>query len=275
MEFKVSADLVYNAEEAGTLVLTIRALNGLDESCIIDPGTIQYQDHSSATQRPLVLRITDPGEITISYTARALNPFKYLDFAHLQPTPTSQMDPAVMLYMNPSRYCESDKLLKFATHLFGHIRDEFEKVIAITEWIYNQVEYQRGSTTGQTSAFDTITQQVGVCRDFAHLGIALCRALDIPARYCSTYAYQLKPQDFHACFEAYLSGHWVIFDATKLVPLNGLVKIATGRDAADTAVANLFGNINGLSMKVNAELTEGIMEPVYYYPGSTIGISYV
>lgn len=274
MEFKVSTELVYNAEEAGTLVLTIRALKGLDESCLIDPGTVEYLDYSSHLHRALVLKITDPGEIKINYTARASNPFIYLDFAHLEPTPTSHMEPAVLLYLNPSRYCESDKLLKFATHLFGHIRNEFEKVIAITEWIYNQVEYQRGSTTGQTSAFDTITQQVGVCRDFAHLGIALCRALDIPARYCSAYAYQLKPQDFHACFEAYLSGHWVIFDATKLVPLNGLIKIAVGRDAADTAVANLFGNITGLSMAVNAELMEGAMEPVYYYTGSTIGISY-
>lgn len=275
MEFKVSTELVYKAEEAGTLVLNIRALNGRDESCIIDPATIEYLDYSSPMHRPLVLKITTPGEIRIRYTATVQNPFHYLDFAHLEPTPIAQMDPAILLYLNPSRYCQADKLLKFATHLFGHIRDEFEKVIAISEWIYNQVEYRSGSTNGQTSAYDTITQQVGVCRDFAHLGIALCRALDIPARYCCVYAYHLKPQDFHACFEAYLSGHWVMFDATKLVPLNGLVKIATGRDAADTAVSNLFGNINGQSMIVNAELIEGTMEPVYYYPGSTIGISYI
>jgi transglutaminase-like putative cysteine protease len=275
MEFKVSTELVYNAEEVGTLVLNIRALKVLNESLIIDPGTIHYLNYFSPMNRLLVLNITEPGEIKITYTATALNQFNYVDFADLEPAPVSQMDPAILLYLNPSRYCQSDKLLKFATHLVGHIRNEFEKVIAITEWIYNNVEYQSGSTTGQTSAFDTVTQQVGVCRDFAHLGIALCRALDIPARYCSVYAYKLKPQNFHACFEVYLSGQWIMFDATKLVPLNGLVKIATGRDAADTSISNLFGNITGQSMEVSAELSEGIMEPVFYYTGSTIGISYI
>jgi transglutaminase-like putative cysteine protease len=275
MEFNVSTELVYNAEEAGTLVLNIRALKVLSESLIIDPGTIHYLNYFSAMNRLLVLNITEPGEVKVTYTATALNQFKYVDFADLEPAPISQMDPAILLYLNPSRYCQADKLLKFATHLVGHIRNEFEKVIAITEWIYNNVEYQSGSTNGRTSAFDTVTQQVGVCRDFAHLGIALCRALDIPARYCSVYAYELKPQNFHACFEVYLSGQWIMFDATKLVPLNGLVKIATGRDAADTSISNLFGNITGQSMEVNATLSQGIMEPVFYYTGSTIGISYI
>jgi transglutaminase-like putative cysteine protease len=274
MEFNVSTELVYKAEEAGTLVLNIRALKVLTESLRIDPGTIRYFDYYSPANRPLVLDITEPGEINITYTATSRNDFNYIDFAELKPVPISQMDPSILLYLNPSRYCQADQLLKFATHLVGHIRNEFEKVIAITEWIYNQVEYKSGSTTGETSAYDTITQQVGVCRDFAHLGIALCRALDIPARYCSVYAYQLDPPDFHACFEAYLSGQWVMFDATKLVPLNGLVKIAMGRDAADTSVSHLFGNIKGQSMVVSSMLSEGVMEPVYYYPGSTIGISY-
>ncbi len=85
----------------------------------------------------------------------------------------------------------------------------------------------------------------------------------------------LNLQDFHACFEAYLSGNWIIFDATKLAPLNGFVKIAMGRDAADTSISNLFGNICGQSMSVNTILAKGIIEPIFYYPGSTIGISYI
>jgi transglutaminase-like putative cysteine protease len=148
------------------------------------------------------------------------------------------------------------------------------KVLEITEWIHRNVEYLSGSTNAETSAYDTVTQQAGVCRDFAHLGIALCRALTIPARYCSVYAYQLEPQDFHACFEAYLSGQWIIFDATKLAPLNGLVKIAVGRDAADTAIANLFGNISGTSIKVNCQLSEGMLEPIFYDTTNWQGISY-
>jgi len=275
MEYNVSADLVYNAEEAGTLVLNIRPLKVVNESLTIDPGTINYQDYFSDINRLLVLPISEPGEIRISYKATARNQFNYVDFANLVPTSISQMVPSVLLYLNPSRYCQSDKLLRFAMHLFGHIENEFEKVINITEWIYANVEYLRGSTTGDTSAYDTITQQAGVCRDFAHLGIAVCRALDIPARYCSIYAYNLEPPDFHACFEAWLSGHWIIFDATKLAPLNGFVKISMGRDAADTSISNLFGKIIPQSMVINSFTLQGVIEPVFYYPGSTIGISYI
>jgi transglutaminase-like putative cysteine protease len=275
MEYNVSADLVYNAEEAGTLVLNIRPLKVVNESLTIDPGTMNYLDYFSDMNRLLVLPVSEPGAIRISYKATALNQFNYVDFANLAPTSISQMVPSVLLYLNPSRYCQSDKLLRFAMHLFGHIENEFEKVITITEWIYTNVEYLSGSTTGNTSAYDTITQKVGVCRDFAHLGIALCRALDIPARYCSIYAYNLEPPDFHACFEAWLSGHWIIFDATKLAPLNGFVKISIGRDAADTSISHLFGKITPQSMIINSFLFQGVIEPVFYYPGSTIGISYI
>ena len=152
--------------------------------------------------------------------------------------------------------------------------NEFEKVLAITEWIHQHVEYLSGSTNGETSACDTIIQMAGVCRDFAHVGIAFCRALDIPARYCSGYAIDLAPQDFHACFETYLSGYWILFDATKLAPLNGFVRIAIGRDAADTAVCNLFGKIYGSSMVVNSQLISGTMDPVFNTMNSSVGISY-
>lgn len=275
MEFNVSADLVYNAEEAGTLVLNIRPIKVVKETLTIGPGTLNYMDYFSDMNRLLMLPVSEPGEIRISYKATALNQFKYVDFATLEPSSISQMVPSVLSYLNPSRYCQSDKLLRFAMHLFGHIKNEFEKVISITEWIYANVEYLSGSTTNDTSAYDTITEQVGVCRDFAHLGLALCRALDIPARYCSVYAYNLKPADFHACFEAWLSGHWVIFDATKLAPLNGFVKISMGHDAADTSISNLFGRIIPQSMTINSDKSEGVIEPVFYYPGSTIGISYL
>jgi transglutaminase-like putative cysteine protease len=141
------------------------------------------------------------------------------------------------VYLNPSRYCQSDKLFRLANNTFGHFKSSSEKVWAITEWIHNNVEYFSGFSNSQTSAYDTVTEQAGVCRDFAHLGIALCRALNIPARYFTGYSFELKPPDFHACFEAYLGNEWLLFDATRLAHLNGLVKIATGRDAADTAIA--------------------------------------
>jgi transglutaminase-like putative cysteine protease len=167
-------------------------------------------------------------------------------------------------------------LYRLAHNLFGHITNPFEQVVTLTDWIHKNVQYLSGYSNSQTSAFDTVTEQVGVCRDFAHLGIALCRALTIPARYFTGYAYHLKPADFHACFEAYLGGNWVLFDATKLVPLNGLIKIATGRDAADTAIANIFGDVTFTTMQVSCELAlEEGFEPIYYGSEDFKGLSYL
>ena len=139
----------------------------------------------------------------------------------------------------------------------GKIAKPYEKVVSVAHWIYENVEYVRGTTTSATSAFDTVTQRTGVCRDFAHLGIALCRALNIPARYFTGYAYGLQPPDLHACFECFIGGDWMVFDATRLAQLNGLVRIATGRDAADTAVASVFGSVACSRIKVACELEKG------------------
>jgi transglutaminase-like putative cysteine protease len=98
-----------------------------------------------------------------------------------------------------------------------------------------------------------VIERAGVCRDFAHLGIAFCRALNIPARFVSAYAYQLQPPDFHACFEAYLGDRWYLFDATRLVPTSRLVRIGTGRDAADVSFATVFGAAAMESMQVYIE----------------------
>jgi transglutaminase-like putative cysteine protease len=274
MEYNVSAQLMYNAEESGTLILNIRALQGGDESLAIEPRSISYIDHRSDTNRLLVLPVPEPIVVSIAYSSVVKSQFDLIDFSDLTPQPVSELSPAVMLYLHSSRYCQSDKMTKLAFRLFGKIDNQLEQVLAITEWIYQHVEYVSGSTNGETSAYDTIIQMEGVCRDFAHLGIAFCRALDIPARYCSGYAFHLAPQDFHAYFEAYLSGYWIIFDATKRAPLNGFVRIAMGRDAADTAVCHLFGKIYGRSMVVNSQLISGTMEPVFNSINSSVGISY-
>ena len=178
--------------------------------------------------------------------------------------PVNKLDANEMHYLFPSRYCQSDKLQKLASKEFGGVESAYGKVSAITEWIYNNVEYISGATNSSTSAHDTLTERVGVCRDFAHLGIALCRALTIPARYFTGYAYNLNPPDFHACFEAYIGGEWVFFDPTKLVPVNGLVKIANGRDAGDAAVASIFGKASSSSIVVKCDCKDPDFKPIYF-----------
>jgi len=163
--------------------------------------------------------------------------------------------------------------MNFAYKEFGHHKSIYEKVVAICDWVYNNIEYSSGSTNSSTSAMDTIIERAGVCRDFSHLAIALCRALSIPARYFTGYAHNLVPQDFHACMEAYIDGDWVIFDPTRLAPLNGLVKIATGRDAADSAVASIFGQAIGTGMTVNCEVMDKSFQ-AFRYKGNFKGVSF-
>ena len=195
--------------------------------------------------------------LSIHYRAKVDCDFETRPASRIAATPVAALEDRAIPYLFPSRYCQSDRLGRLAWDLFGEIEKPHDKVIAITEWIYDNVEYMRGSTNSETSAYDTVTQRVGVCRDFAHLGIALCRALNIPARYFTGYAYELDPPDFHACFECYIGGEWMMFDATRLAHMNGLVRIASGRDAADTAVASVFGSVSCTRVQVSCALGAG------------------
>jgi transglutaminase-like putative cysteine protease len=139
------------------------------------------------------------------------------------------------LYMRPSRYCPSDHLIGFAVAEFRLDADESARVATITEWIRHRISYVPGSSDVHDSAEHTLLTGMGTCRDFAHLGIALCRATGIPARFAAVYAPGLFPMDFHAVFETLEQGRWTVHDATGLAPRASLVRIATGRDAADAA----------------------------------------
>jgi len=280
MKLEISAELKYIVNSPGTLILNIHALRGqnqivLDESLMIEPY-VKAEEIGSATyeNRLIRLQLTDEKDIAISYRAVVDNSFKEVDHTQITEVPVGSLDSSVFPYLYPSRYCQSDKLYRFANNKFGHIKNPFLKVLTITNWIHSHVEYLSGSTNSQTSAYDTVTELAGVCRDFAHLGIALCRALTIPARYFTGYAHKLIPQDFHACFEAFLGSEWILFDATKLVPLNGLVKIAHGRDAADSAVANLFGNITCQEILVSCNSIVDDFDPVFYEPSKLVGLAY-
>jgi len=281
MKFNVLTRMEYMAASPGTLILNIHAQRTphqtvISETFNIEPYIkIEELQSPQSDNRVVRFEIAENSSIKVTYKATIDNCCEVKDYSDLVEIPIAQMDSAILPYLYPSRYCQSDKLYRLANNLFGHIFNPFEKVMALTGWINKNVQYLSGSTNAQTSAYDTVTQQQGVCRDFAHLGIALCRALTVPARYFTGYAYQLKPADFHACFEAYLGNEWVLFDATGLVPLNGLIKIASGRDAADTAIANIFGNVTFTSMLVSCELAEESFTPFYYDPTQLKGLSYL
>lgn len=256
MKFEVFAELKYESLVPSTLILNIQPFKTVGQQVLQERfdcnlNLKSYDWYASAGEKRFkVLEVPVAQEVVFTYSGSVETQIRSIPASQLDDVQISLMPIAVLPYLNPSRYCQSDKLYKFAFDKFGAIENTYEKVMAIRDWIFENVEYLAGKTTAQTSAYDTVSELAGVCRDFAHLGVALCRAMTIPARYFTGFAYQLVPQDFHACFEVYLGGNWIIVDATKLVPINGLVKIATGFDATDTALASSFGNLNFTSMEV-------------------------
>jgi len=154
--------------------------------------------------------------------------------------------------LRPSRYCESDVLSAQVQSLFRAQGDGIALVESIIDWIQDNIQYEVGCSDPTTSAWDVFEKRKGVCRDFAHLAITFCRALNIPARFCVGYIYfDEPPQDFHAIFEAYLGGRWIKFDPTRLAPPDHLVVIARGNDAKDTPFATIFGSIRTTRMRIN------------------------
>lgn len=163
------------------------------------------------------------------------------------------------LYLRPSRYCPSDHLVGFAVAEFGTEPDTAARVAAITAWIRRRVGYVPGSSSVHDSAEHTLLTGMGTCRDFAHLGVALCRATGVPARFAAVYAPGLSPMDFHAVFETFEAGRWHVHDATGLAPRPSLVRIATGRDAADVAFVAVTTGLADLdAVEVTATVDGGL-----------------
>lgn len=160
----------------------------------------------------------------------------------------------LLTYTLPSRYCQSDVLNRMAQDEFGAFTRGGERVNAISAWMRKHIEYRYGTTDSLTSAYDTATQRVGVCRDFAHLTIAFCRAQGIPARYVSGYCLGLEPPDFHGYAQVYLGHQWHSVDSTFEGVRPALIPIAVGRDAADVAMLTLWGG--GTFREQSIEVTE-------------------
>ncbi|KAA9155196.1 transglutaminase family protein [Microbacterium lushaniae] len=171
------------------------------------------------------------GRLEVSYTARVDEPAGDL--------PTSPTD--LLVYTRPSRYAESDALGPTAWAEFSRIRDRRELLAAVSSWVGTELAYVSGASLPTDGAVRTLLNRRGVCRDFAHLCVALLRARDVPARVVSVYAPGLAPMDFHAVAEAWVDDAWHVVDATTLAPRSSLVRIATGRDAADTAFLTIVG----------------------------------
>lgn len=236
------ADFIFNIHAARTPCQTVLR-ETLSLSQAIDAPV--HADPASGN-RYLRLRAL-PGPLTLGYAATVELAHHTADPALLAEVPVAELPTAVLSYLYPSRYCQSDRLIKLATHEFGHLYNGHSRVLAIQQWVQQRVTFASNTSNSNTSAVDTLIERVGVCRDFAHLMIALCRAVNIPARFATGTDYgadpALGPPDFHAYVEVYLGGHWFIFDPSGTAMPMGLVRLGTGRDAADVAFATIFGSV--------------------------------
>jgi transglutaminase-like putative cysteine protease len=211
------------------------------ERLIITPELATTRTALEPSGHDLIRVVAEPGPLWLLYDATIELAAFVPPVAPTVETPFADLPTDVLEYLHPSRYCQSDLFTRLAHKAFGTVSPGFERVTGICNWVYEHLEYLPGSTDVSTSAVDVLVGGAGVCRDYAHLSISLCRALGIPARYVSGYAVDLDPPDFHGFFEAYLGGAWYLFDATRMAPIDGLVRIAVGRDAADVAFAILVG----------------------------------
>ena len=183
-----------------------------------------------------------PGQLTIRYLATVEVQTAEVNCCAPE-VPLARLPGALLSYVQTSRYCEVEAIFSFACRKFANVPNGYRRVLAICQWVRENIDYQEGSSTLTSGAREILANRAGVCRDFAHVSIAFCRALNIPARFVTAYMkYRVPPQDFHAVMEAFLGYRWYLFDPTGLVAVSDLIRIGTGRDASDVPFATFFGS---------------------------------
>ena len=255
------ADFIFNLHAARTAHQTVR-----DEQLVINQPVHPELSTDPATASVYTRLHAEQGPLKVSYRATVGIEHHFAQPETLQEVPIRSMPLEVMPYIFPSRYCQSDRLLKFAFQEFGQLAPGYYRVLAIQHWVQKHVTFASNTTNFNTSAVDTLIERVGVCRDFTHLMIALCRALNIPARIASGTDYgadpALGPPDFHAYVEVFLGDRWYIFDASGTGIPMGFVRLGTGRDAADVAFATIFGDVYAHAPVVSGDAVQpGLQMP--------------
>ena len=232
MHTRVASTLELSADGPATALLQLAVARPLEEQLVVltDGRPVEVEEIDVEGAR--VHRAELPaGSTVVTYTALAESTGT--------PRPVTPAERAVAL--RPSRYCPSDQLAGFAAGEFDASLPRAELVRTVAGWVHRRLVYSAGASRPVDTAVDTLLAGQGVCRDYAHLTVTLLRALEVPARLMAVYAPGLDPMDFHAVVEADVDGSWCVVDATRLAPTGALVRICSGRDAADTAFLTTLG----------------------------------
>ena len=257
------AALQYEAQGHSDFVLNIcpartRSQRVINESLLVEGATPSYTFIDPITANRINRLYSEGGTVTVRYSGTVELDHVIVDPAMIEECALRSMPSDVVPYIFPSRFCPSDKMRGVAMALFGNVTPGYARVASICEWVTQHVRFSPGASNATTCALDTFDSRAGVCRDYTHLMISICRALNIPARYVTGVDYgadaALGPADFHAYVEVFLGNRWYLFDASGMTPVMGLIRIGTGRDAADVSFATLFGNVQCMRPVVGIEL---------------------
>jgi transglutaminase-like putative cysteine protease len=264
-QVETPAEFIFNLHAART-----RQQHVVAESFVVSPQLpVTLEDEPSNGNR-LARLSADPGALSVRYAGTVEIAHYMVERDRVVPVALADLPAPVLRFLLPSRYCQVDRVHSLAWQEFGHMPPGVAQVDAVCAWVRERTTFRPGSSGASTSAMETLEHRVGVCRDFAHLTITLLRSLNYPARFVTGVDYgaprELGPPDFHAYVEAWLGDRWYLFDPTAISPLTGLLRIGTGRDAADVSFATMFGTVRSGMPRVAFAAAEdpahGIVRPV-------------
>jgi transglutaminase-like putative cysteine protease len=267
IRLRLSLELDYEISEPGCdFIFNIHAAHTdrqrvIDETLTLSQNVPSLVETDPATRNRYLRVNALPGPLRVAYNATVDLAHHVEDPNRIAEVPVARLPARVLSYIYPSRYCQSDRLHRLAMREFGQQWQGYGRVQGIRDWVLNRTTFSSNTSNSNTSAVDTLLETVGVCRDFAHLMIALCRAINIPARFTTGIDYgadpTLGPTDFHAYVEVYLGDRWYMFDPSGTAIPMGFVRFGTGRDAADVAFATIFGTVQSSAPRITIEAIEG------------------
>lgn len=257
MRLKATCHALLDVKEATPLVAMLRPRSDhaqwiLEDSYHVEPFVrpVEYLDVFGN----LCQRFTAPkGSVSLRVSCLADVDEHVAVAEEARAVPIAELPCAALQYLLPSRYCPADKVSELAQSIVRDVRPGYPRAAAIARHVHDRLAYQYGVSTASSDALDTLAAGAGVCRDFSHVAVTLCRAAEIPARVVAGYLHSLEPQDLHCWFEAFVGDRWYTFDATEDRLLGGRIVIARGRDAADVAFISEFGPLETQSLKVAIE----------------------
>ena len=275
VRLRYSVDLHYDLTGAAEFLINVHPAQTARQTVVeevfeVAPHSDVLLEIDPATGNRIAAFASDATSLDVHYQGVVDIAHRIVDPADIVPETPSALPVESLRYLYPSRYCPSDVVSQKAWDLFGHLPRSYAQVRAVRDWVREHITFKIGTSNSGTTAVDTLRDGCGVCRDFAHTMIAFCRALNYPARFCTGVDYgadpALGPPDFHAYVEAMIGGSWYLFDATGISPITGLIRIGTGRDAADVSFATIFGPVRTgmpiVAFETIEDPAQGLVAPV-------------